>query len=288
MTNLLNNLATISQKIGNQPEYVQGAGGNISFKTDNNNMYIKATGLNLCDIQASQGICLVNFNKIAQFFKDNPLITEQDYISILQTSTNVEFSPFKPSMETGFHAILGNAVIHTHSIYVNTFLCSIEGPSIIKNLFPKSEIIDFYIPGHELTLGVLKKIDNPSSVYFLRNHGIIVSSETLDDAYSLHESITMKLKNYLSIKPNDSFTSIKYQTYTKDINLLTSILFPDQIMYLMNPSFIKSKKEIISAVNYILYQINKQKWTPNFLTKNQYNTILNLDLEKRRKAQFKT
>lgn len=285
----INNLMNLSKKIGSYPEFAQGGGGNISVKINQNLMAIKASGYLLKDVKNNDGFSFVNHQNIANYLKNkaSPKTTEQDFDSfIVSNKIHLDGYPnLKPSIETGFHSILPQKyIIHTHSVYVNILCCSKEGRDIVKKLFPNAFWVQYANPGKEITLEITGSIDNISSdLYFMQNHGIIVCSETAEDAYNLHKFVNDKIIGYFNIDNGYNFKdnyNYDFKNYNKD-----AVLFPDQVIYLMSENLQKTNAgtETLYAYNYILNNIKNLNLTANFISKKDINYIENMESEKYRK-----
>lgn len=159
-------------------------------------------------------------------------------------------SSLRPSIETGFHAVLKEAVIHTHSTYVNIFACAKEGEKNLSLLFPDSCFIPYRTPGTPLTIEVSIAFKaRPVDIFFLKNHGLIVSGTTVREAMEKHRYVNDLIKKHLRLpepippysirtKPDGSFESSDEQLKSylaKRIAVLRTfketVLFPDQIVY---------------------------------------------------------
>ena len=95
---MLSELARMSQTVGERNDYVQGGGGNTSVKLDNGLMAVKASGIRLAQVTETDGFAVVEVETL----KD--VTSEQGY------------KPARPSVEAGFHALLGKFVLHTHPV----------------------------------------------------------------------------------------------------------------------------------------------------------------------------
>ena len=102
-------LIDISHKVGKKISYIQGGGGNTSIKINKSLMAIKASGTNLKDMGINKGQTLVDFKRINNFL-DGPEISEEDFSAKIN-SISADKSQ-RPSIETGFHSLLGKFVIH--------------------------------------------------------------------------------------------------------------------------------------------------------------------------------
>ncbi|EHA1186583.1 class II aldolase/adducin family protein, partial [Campylobacter jejuni] len=151
-------------------------GGNISIKNDKY-MIIKASGQ---DLKQEHKICILeNENNIGTYF------------------SNKIGNITKPSMEIGMHRIIQNKyVVHYHPVYILPYLCD-------KNFKFTYKCIDFILPGEQLCKELSKKYYyEQKGMVMLRNHGVIIFSEILEDLFILHQT----LKNEFFEKNNNIFT----------------------------------------------------------------------------------
>ena len=134
----LENLIAMSHEIGSNNAYVQGGGGNTSVKISDNKMAIKASGVQLKDMNFDHGIAIVDFKKVNSYHQ-NPDLAEDTYgETIKQFALNSEG---RPSIETGFHALLGRYVIHSHSVFFNVLLCATFFVLLVWFVFGFDQII---------------------------------------------------------------------------------------------------------------------------------------------------
>ncbi len=230
--------------IGKDKSLVQASGGNISIKLDDNIMAIKASGKRLDEIEDTTGITTVNHKKIKELTdsaKDDNELTKL----ILESNLGLE----RPSMETSFHVLLGKAVIHTHPVYLNVLGCIEEGTQILEKIIPNKIIsIPYFSPGYSLSKAIKQLKINDTEIILLKNHGLIVSEESLEKA----SDVTIKLNNTIKYKlemeefsPQESTTinngklentNQLAKEYTKnvkkDITLLNNYTFPDAVVFL--------------------------------------------------------
>ncbi len=250
-------LVKISQAIGFDPDMIQGGGGNTSVKNNEGKMWIKASGSLLKELDHSNGFVEVD----ASIIKNN-LFTigdkEESYNSLLEKSVLVTQVKNKrrPSMETGFHALLGDYIIHSHSVYTNIVNCAKEGQNYLskleKILNKKIIWIPYTTPGYPLSILIGREIEkcspNVPTILFLQNHGLIVSGDTHEEVILLHKTINEVLKKELAVAtyPTASITTNRYHSFDSSSYILTNIkkylnsdisllekeiLFPDQIVF---------------------------------------------------------
>lgn len=264
--------------IGSNPANTQGGGGNISIKLSDNLMAVKASGLRFDELTEHKGFVGIDYRAVSDYFLNllelNKLSTEEGVYEDLLQRNQLPLSGYpdtdlKPSMETGFHALLNTVVIHTHSVYVNILTCSLAGKNILSALFPDAAYIPYTTPGTELTQAIrLATRHKDCSIFFLENHGLIISGATVAEVSELHEYVNTVIMDWLDVEPSDIDTTVALQddnsyfackpsltTFLLEHRaLLTSyadmILFPDQIVYGNDIGFDDPDKNIcIDTVN---------------------------------------
>lgn len=164
--------------------WIQASGGNVSFK-ENDLIYIKPSGISIEEFSNEKVAIFSRQRFLNSFKKIDPLNSdaERDYSeAIKQSQCNKESISLRPSMEAGFHALLGKKyVIHVHSIAV-ILLCHLRGTDeqtindwLSKTTDKKIAFIPKVVPGFRLT----KAIENnpESDWYFLENHGLIINTD---------------------------------------------------------------------------------------------------------------
>jgi len=163
----------LSKLFGQSTLNVQGQGGNISIKF-NSLLIIKSSGSILGNTSYENGYT------ITQNIENFPVI----------------FSSKKPSMEIYFHSFMKKYVIHLHFVLTNIFLCS------DNNIGNNYIIIDYNIPGKKLAENIYKVYDKNNDVYLLKNHGIIITGDTIDDVINSY----IELFLYFNLKLNNLYS----------------------------------------------------------------------------------
>ena len=120
----LSGFVRMSRYLGEQPAYAQGGGGNTSAKLTDRRMIVKASGLTLASVTETGGFAEVDFVTIRDYLHEPS--EDEDAFNAAVNATN-RADGFRPSMETGFHAILDGYVLHSHSVYANVLNCAVEG-----------------------------------------------------------------------------------------------------------------------------------------------------------------
>ncbi|MDP2175502.1 MAG: class II aldolase/adducin family protein [Bacteroidota bacterium] len=265
---LINHLLYLTQPFVNRPDLIQGPGGNTSVKDEEGNMIIKASGFRFEEITVESGYSKVNSKKISDYFFNVKVTdkTQEEKHSLQVIQNNIlkqssgEFFP-KPSMETGFHAVLDEFVIHTHSVWSNLINCITEPFELLKKIQSKTGLIIAYIPfvspGFGLSYLITQELKKANElqikrpqIFFLENHGIVSHSNDLVEAQTMLLEVDKAIQNLLGISNEYPKTEIlsmeKYYTpsndfvwnsilkYQVDKQFFNQVLFPDQTVFFNN------------------------------------------------------
>ncbi len=290
--NSLKDLEYISKKVGIPVEYTQGGGGNTSVKTDGRYMAIKASGCKLKQITPTEGYVFIDYMKLKDYYENADLSADADFEkeSAEMGRKCVEPAPWlkvlRPSVEAGFHSVLKKYVIHTHSVYANILTCIESGQDLVAKIF-KDKVyetvwIPYINPGFCLTLKIkeaihecTKRTGKSPEVFFMENHGLIVTTDDCDKAVNLHSEVNETIRQYLDINevfPTvelfnvDEITVISKTGYISDFikngNLKPGffdevILCPDQFVYLnggVGFNSLESKLNIVTQTGEVIYK----------------------------------
>jgi rhamnose utilization protein RhaD (predicted bifunctional aldolase and dehydrogenase) len=247
---------------GRDPEFVQGIGGNVSCK-DGPLMYIKASGLRLSEVKKKKGYAVYDLKK--EMVMNNK----------------------KPSMELSFHKMLGKYVIHTHALAVLALVCMKNGKKVFKQIFPENKDhywVGFKSPGLQLANAIRSLIAKnninikKANIIFTKNHGLIISAGSKEQAVRLHNKIIKILEGYFNIKSYALKASAKNY---KDF------ISPDHLIY---TKVTKQKAKINrfnKAVSFVVDLILEQKEQVDHLSKTDALKILNDKNEKYRQKFMK-
>ena len=216
MSDILNSLIKISHLLGRDPMLVQGGGGNTSVKTpDKREMYIKASGTAMADMDREKGWARVSIEKVLATLSDSQLFElpvqdrEKRVLGMLSQSV-IEPQGARPSVETALHAMLYNVVMHSHAVYANALTCSPDGEATLKSISKTEKLPGLWVPytdpGFTLAADLEKKINKyvqehgakPNAI-FLENHGFFYSADTVEDCVAGHAYWLEKIKQHINI-----------------------------------------------------------------------------------------
>jgi ribulose-5-phosphate 4-epimerase/fuculose-1-phosphate aldolase len=265
---LIDSLLNLTFPFVNRPDLIQGPGGNTSVKDDNGNMIIKASGFRFEEITEESGYSIINARNISDYFFNVKVSekAEEEKQSLEIIKNNIlknssgEMYP-KPSMETGFHAVLDKFVVHTHSVWSNLVNCTSNPFELLKRIQIKTGLniayIPFVSPGFGLSYFITQELKNSNElstkrpqVFFLENHGIVSHSNNLLEAQTMLLDIDkiiqaelkisneypqtelLKIDNYF--KPYNDFVWSMIQKHKVDEVFFSQILFPDQTVFFHN------------------------------------------------------
>ena len=211
MTMENNHFDFVVEAIGGRQDYFPGTGGNISLKLDDGSMFIKASGKRILHMKEKDGVVGLSYANIRDYFHESSVSHEGEKESLDIVSASIHSSAVgRPSIETGFHALLSKATIHSHSAYVNMLTCSTSFELLIDTIFMGSPIsylsISYAKPGYYLThlfLDKVKKLSSRPRVIFMKNHGVVVTAPTMEEAIQLHEEINKKVMDYFGLTHHD-------------------------------------------------------------------------------------
>lgn len=210
MAQSLSELVQLSRTFGSDMRLVWAGGGNISVKDGAGGMLIKASGTELGRMNHKHGWRKVNVNHVLGLL-DNLLNHRVNVARIkkgLQESCcDAMVNAPMPSIETFFHALLGRCVVHLHPVAVLPYLCSKNGyKHFKKSLSPKYDFhwIDFrglgVVTAGQVLRKILKyklKLFSRTHIFFLSNHGLIVSCQSAAQAKTIVHQIVNHCENHL-------------------------------------------------------------------------------------------
>tara|TARA_R110001583_G_scaffold152016_1_gene303806 strand:+ start:7314 stop:8381 length:1068 start_codon:yes stop_codon:yes gene_type:complete len=234
--NELNDLVSISKYAGERFDLVQAGGGNSSVKLNDNTMLIKASGFLLSDVELDNGYSTVLTNETAAILGSSELSKlvdkrERETVTAsLVTKATID-KVNRPSIETLLHSILMKYTLHTHPVVVNMIVIQKNWRELLNEIFKNDDIalVEYETPGIELATvlrDAINTFSEPPKIIFLQNHGLIVTSDNVDDIRILTEYVVNKIEEFLSIDMS------RYKKVSKISNIVNHIEPSNNIAYL--------------------------------------------------------
>ena len=244
MSDFRQDISDYCERIGNDLNLVQGAGGNVSWKeAETGIMWIKASGTWLSEANQKNIFVPVDFAALAAAIRSKDYSTAP---SVLQGQE------LRPSIETILHGIMPHKVVsHTHMRGALKYLVQSKAHEALTQLLPSDlswTTVDYAKPGPDLGALVHAEIQKrPADIVFLKNHGVIVGAESIEQVENLYARLDEALK---VSNPDDGFNSTgsELQNYeleaTADYHMLglnetifskinaAWALYPDHIVFL--------------------------------------------------------
>ncbi|MHB0997119.1 MAG: class II aldolase/adducin family protein [Elusimicrobiales bacterium] len=276
-------LARAARGAGSGPDLTQGGGGNVSVKIGAERMLVKASGSQLKDLTPASGWALVNYGNIKRKIASGPGGEGEfsDYICAQALAVR-GVAPAKPSIETGFHALLNTVVIHTHSVYANVLNMSEGGDELGRKLFPSAEFVPYRSPGPQLCAAINERAaPRGPQVFFLANHGLVTAHSGVEGALALSAGVNDTIRRRLSLPPYPAVSPSRglsahnaaaLARYGRTF-MLENVLSPDQALY-CSPEALDggagaAVNEVLTALFYILDCIEAAGLRPRFLTRDE-------------------
>lgn len=181
-------LIELARDISARHGYVQGAGGNISFKTDER-MWVKASGTRLSEAEQRNIFVELDLHEARLLASSS-----EDFSSAI----HVEDPPsgLRPSIETSLHSLMPHRwVAHVHSVgLLGSLICDGDIPNVKTVVPTETRVVDvpYVKPGLKLAQAVFERLGDDfdrarPTVVLLRNHGFVVASDDLDELKSMLE-----------------------------------------------------------------------------------------------------
>ena len=254
----------LSNSLGEDILLCQHTGGNISVKTGDH-MFIKASGYKMKDVSRVNGYSIVRPGMM------KGITTSEGYDALFES--DVFFTGKRPSMEVGLHALLNKYTIHLHPIYLTAILCLANVREVLQEVYSSYEYtyVPYVAPGYSL-FKALERLNEKPNIIFLQNHGVVISSDSKEEALALVKDITYKAEMYL----------YEFKTFTLAFakeKKSEHFYFPDAVVF----SDKKQNPEILAFNNYIHYITETLKSRHTLLSDDMFE-LLSLESEKYRKS----
>jgi rhamnose utilization protein RhaD (predicted bifunctional aldolase and dehydrogenase) len=183
-------LRDISARLGADSKSIQATGGNTSLKEDGI-LWVKASGKNLARARIEEIFLPIDLEDTRRQLRNMKANYEESL-------TPMNRAGMRPSIETTLHALMPhNVVLHSHQIDVISITLSPEAQTYLGDALGslKWHWIDYCRPGAELTKAIGNALERgPADILILANHGLVVGGMSAEDAFSLHEHVSSRLR----------------------------------------------------------------------------------------------
>lgn len=199
-------LEEISKYAGMREDLVQAGGGNSSVKADDGRMFIKASGVQMANVTEREGYSVVDCGAVRRYMDE--LLEDPKRYSANEILEKTLLEGKRPSIETFLHAVTGRVTLHTHSVAVNVLAARAGGMETLRALFPEALAVDCATPGLDLARLYYQTFLRESaarapragfSTIFLKNHGLVVSGDTVARVIEETERVCQEVERYIGM-----------------------------------------------------------------------------------------
>ncbi len=198
----LSALKELSARLGADVTRTQGAGGNTSIKLDGT-MWVKASGTWLSQALDKEIFVPVAVAPLVEALKSDDIRADKATDFVVE---DLNQSQLRPSIETSVHAIMPQSVVaHFHCVHTIAHSVREDAQSVLSERlagFPDLlwRIIPYRRPGMPLAREIMRAAEDRPDVLILRNHGIVIAAETVEELDRRIEAVTKAL----AIQPRQS------------------------------------------------------------------------------------
>lgn len=178
---MLQELRTLSARLGRDPLLVQAAGGNTSLKRDGV-MWIKASGTWLFDAEDKDIFVPVDLVPLqaALAAQDPSCEACTDYV-------RQDLNPLglRPSIETSVHGLMRQRVVlHVHCVNTIAWAIRKDAKAQLQQKLHAFNwaFVPYARPGLQLSRAIQSVLTDTTDVLVLQNHGLAVAAETMEQA----------------------------------------------------------------------------------------------------------
>jgi rhamnose utilization protein RhaD (predicted bifunctional aldolase and dehydrogenase) len=257
---ILNEYTLLCQTFGACFHRVQGPGGNISIK-ENDEIIIKASGVSLHDTTVTSGYVICNLPLLQKIYNKQ---SDDVFPCVLRGDRSKQ-----PSMECFFHLLPFRVIVHIHPTKLLSVLCNEEKINTLKRRFPNALFVPYQKPGLQLANYIFKSFQG-QPILFLENHGLILCSnkeDALTDIATLFDTIEKEIESpYSSVLQEIQYVrqfseryllKPSYSLKPHNIPQTFPALTPDQVLFLKEGPFYSRDTQGIIDVNKYSILIDK-------------------------------
>ncbi len=257
----INELVSVSRRLGERFDLVQAGGGNTSVKTSDGFMYVKSSGLRLSDLKSADSFVKIdNQNLKKDFLETNWAVYEkrqrEELANKIVTKNNMT-PDRRPSIETLLHSNLDGFVLHSHPVQVTALFSDANAEKKAFEILPNAAFVKYETPGIDLALQMMaskKRFEEKNGitpdVYIFQNHGLVARAHSASDAFILtnevcdslakhsglyfnHDKVVNEISIAMEKVFHESFVTI-YSSNTKvdSVSITQKAFFPDGVVFL--------------------------------------------------------
>ena len=256
----LDQLISVSARVGRDLDLVQAGGGNTSIKLDGT-LWVKASGKWLSRAADEEMFLPVPMSDI-----ERQLAAEDEKFPEYRTPSGIAL---RPSVETAVHAVLPQkVVIHVHSVRTIAWAARERGSEGVAPLLRglNWKWIPYTHPGIPLAIRIQQHSASRPDVLILENHGLVVAAEDCVTAEDLLHEVERRVDGASRVAASPDLARLEDLTRGTEWEvaadpeahaLATSsrsceiaakgTLFPDQCVYLGPAAAILHPGETIAA-----------------------------------------
>ena len=211
-------LNELSARVGANPAWVQGAGGNTSIK-EQGTLWIKASGLWLAHAQRQEIMVPVALDALLDALERADPLAEQ-----AQHFVRNELNPLglRPSIETTVHALMPQkVVVHVHCVDTIALAVAAEAESWVGERLAgfRHAFIPYIRPGLPLARAIAARLGEGTDVLVLGNHGLVVAAESVAGAELLLNQVTAALATRPRVVPPADLEALKHLALNSSYHL---------------------------------------------------------------------
>ena len=257
INHLHTSISKLCADLGKNSLLVQGAGGNVSWKEDAV-LWVKGSGTWLANAKKEDIFVPVDLEHLQN------ALSQANFEIKPQVIVTQGEQKLIPSIETILHVLMPHKiVVHLHAIDVLSHLVTQDCDQSLVELFDKSNINSIFVayhkPGPELAQAIdralnSKKSESSPNVVLLKNHGIVLGADSIEEIQVLLETInsickpknislaTVHLPSSPEVDGYIPFTDPQVQELALNPNLYKRlqsdwVLFPDHAVFLGPKAF---------------------------------------------------
>ena len=222
-------LSVHAKKLGSDISYVQGPGGNVSFKVDGV-LWIKASGKKMSAAMDEEIFVSLDLAGAAE------LALLDDSSKMLEAVLPGSPVGLRPSIETAMHAVISSPVVsHVHSVgsvAVGVLQNSDQALEAVEDFAPIAKI-PYVRPGAPLARAILGALEPHHKGLLLGNHGLTVWGDTFDEAEDLIAKIESVWRSGATdVFPDEMESSAGICSPEWSQKLCQGVLVPDEAVLL--------------------------------------------------------